>query len=342
MLGVALMGDREVRLVDVSVPSPGPGDVLIEVKAAAVCGSDVHYYRSDASTLGQRRGKIIGHEGSGVVKQVGPGVSGVRPGDRVATYHYLGCGHCRHCVVGQFLFCQSAQGQAIAGRGADAEYMLLPARNVIPLPSSISYVDASFVACNAATAYGALLRLGIGPGSNLIVTGLGPVGLATVILARALGVRVLGSDPVDARRDLARTMGADVHDPATTPLSEAVRRWRGVDEAVTGLDASGSAVAQESLVGATSSGGTVALVGHGRDPMRLLGSDLVYRQITVAGSTLPGVGACWALLAFMASTRTSFHPAVTHQVDLRNAEDAFKLADSQEVGKVVLMDDRVT
>lgn len=208
MRGVVPLGAGRVEVREVPDPRPGPGEAVVALRNAGICGSDLHTAHKSWEEIGERQNLVIGHEASGVVAEVGAGVSRALVGTRVSVYHYLGCGVCRHCLAGEIVFCNSKRGYGWHVHGADADYLLTDARNCCPLPDTLTHLDGSFLACAAGTAYAALRKLEAMPGAPLCaVVGLGPVGLAAALLARAMGWQVIGLDRIAERRAYAEAQG---------------------------------------------------------------------------------------------------------------------------------------
>ena len=276
MRGVVPLGGGRVEVREVPDPRPGSGEAVVALRNAGICGSDLHTAHNSWEEIGERQNLVIGHEASGVVAEVGAGVSPALVGTRVAVYHYRGCGLCRHCLAGEIVFCDGKRGYGWHVHGADADYLLTDARNCCPLPDELTHLDGSFLACAAGTAYAALRKLESVPGApTCVVVGLGPVGLAAALLARAMGWQVIGLDRVAERRAYAEAHGITTAAPPSgrveagpEPLTEAVRAVTGGADQGRVFDASGSegglAVALE-LVGR---GGRVVTVGRGMWPLR--------------------------------------------------------------------------
>ena len=335
MRGVLFLGDRQCVVRDFPDPVPGPGEVVVAMKAAAICGSDLHLYRQSAQA---RRGEIIpGHEPAGVVAQVGPGVTGVQPGDRVAVYHYRGCGRCRYCRGGQMMWCPQARGLGGPIHGSDADFLLTDERNCLPLPAELSFVDGAFIACIASTIWSAMKKLQPSGRDALAVFGLGPVGLMGVVMAKALGARVLGVDIIGERLALARELGAEevVDASGEESVPSAVRRWAGGEGADLALEASGSPPAQAAIVESVRRGGRIVFVGAGSAEKSISPSQLIGRQLTLMGSFVGSVHEFWELTAFMLERKLELGRMVTHRFALEAAPEAFRLFDSGRTGKVV-------
>ena len=195
MSGVVLPGDSTVKHVQVDVPEPGYGQVLLRMKASSICGSDIRaIYREHLGSGPEAyRGVIAGHEPCGQVAAVGPGCRRLSVGDRVVVYHIAGCGVCEECRHGYMIGCTSPLRAAHGWQrdGGHAEFLLAEESTCILLPDQLSYVDGALVSCGFGTAYEGLLRLELSGQDSLLVTGLGPVGLAAAMLGRALGPQLL-------------------------------------------------------------------------------------------------------------------------------------------------------
>jgi (R,R)-butanediol dehydrogenase/meso-butanediol dehydrogenase/diacetyl reductase len=214
---------RTLTAVDAPDPEPGPGEVLVRVAACGICGSDLHL--SDALDA---PGLILGHEISGRVVEVGPGVDPGRIGDRVAGFPLVGCGECDACVAGATSRCASAAQLGLHRAGGFAELVTLAASGAHVLPDALDDHVGALVE-PLAVAYHALDRTTRAPDAPVLVLGGGPVGAAVALWARALGAReVMVSDPVASRRALAERVGATATvDPTRDDVGAAFARLAG-------------------------------------------------------------------------------------------------------------------
>ncbi len=191
MKGVVLPGNSTVAFVDIDIPRPGHGQVLLEMKASSICGSDIRaIYRQHLGTGPEAyQGVVAGHEPCGRVVAVGPGCRRLREGDRVVVYHIAGCGLCDDCRHGYLIGCTSPLRAAYGWQrdGGHADHMVADEMTCLLLPDELSFVDGALVSCGFGTAYEGLLRLQVSGRDRLLVTGLGPVGLAAAMLGRAMG-----------------------------------------------------------------------------------------------------------------------------------------------------------
>jgi D-arabinose 1-dehydrogenase-like Zn-dependent alcohol dehydrogenase len=178
MRGIVFTGNRQLEIREFPDPTPGPGEVVLEIKASGMCGSDLKFYRAagnEAASLGlggSGKQVIAGHEPCGIIAAVGPGVSETeaRVGQRVMNHHYAGCGRCKHCRVGWSQLCPSGITVfGVTGDGAHARYMKVPARTNVPLPDELTFEEGAAVSCGTGTAYGALKRLDVSGRDTLAV-----------------------------------------------------------------------------------------------------------------------------------------------------------------------------
>src|SRR5213596_2905998 len=217
MKGIVFLGNRKLEIQDFPDPTPGPGEVVIAIKASGMCGSDLHPYRAlgnAAAALGLGAGGepvIAGHEPCGVVAARGPGVpeDEAPTGARVMNHHYKGCGRCKHCRVGWYQLCRAGiTVYGMTGHGGQAAFMKVPAFTLVPLADELSFEEGAAISCGTGTAYGALKRIDVSGRDTLVVFGQGPVGLSATMLGRAMGARVIAVDVSPERLKLAKDFGA--------------------------------------------------------------------------------------------------------------------------------------
>jgi threonine dehydrogenase-like Zn-dependent dehydrogenase len=342
MTGVVLPGNSTVAFRETPVPEPGFRQVLVQMKASSICGSDIRaIYREHLGTGDEAyRNVIAGHEPCGQVVAVGPGCAEYRVGDRVILYHISGCGVCDDCRAGYMISCSGTQRAAYGWQrdGGHAPYILAEENTLIHLPDELTYVDGALIACGFGTAWEALTRMRVDGRDRLLVTGLGPVGLAAAMLGRALGARhVIGVDVSEARRDLARAL--DLVDDALPADADALARIANLTDG-TGceatIDCSGAAPARKLAVAATRYWGRCAFVGEGGDVHFDVSPMLIHPQITLYGSWVTSLPHMAELAERLA--RWNLHPetTVTHRFALADAAEAYRVADAGQSGKVVI------
>lgn len=339
MRGVVFRGDRVAEVIDFPKPVPGRGEVLVRLKRAAICGSDLHTYRRPEAFFEGKEPWIPGHEPAGEVAALGEGCQRVKVGDRITIYHWIGCGHCRQCLAGYMQWCADRRGLGQPNAvGPDADYMVVPERNCLLLPDELSYDDGAMIACIAATGFSSLRKLALNGEDTLIVFGQGPVGLTGTIMAKALGARAIGVDPVAERRALSQMLGADeVLDPVQSDLNQAILERTGGMGADAAFETSGSAAARQAVIQVLRRGGRAAFVGIGaRGPTTDLGP-IIGKELTLMGSFVMPIHYYWDLVDFMLQydLPAKYQQMITHRYPLEDAAEAFRVAESARAGKVV-------
>ena len=344
MTGVFLPGERRVELREVPIPTPGFGQVLVGIKASALCGSDlraIYRPRDQGSGPEAYRGVIAGHEPAGVIVSAGPGVTRFAVGDRVLVYHIAGCGQCPDCRRGLMISCTSPARAAYGWQrdGGHAPFMLAEERTLVPLPESLSFVDGALVACGFGTAYAALVRAGVSGCDAVLVTGLGPVGLAAALLARAFGARVLGSDTLPERRALAESLGVEVLNRDGPDAVEQVRSLTGGQGVEVAIDASGNEQARRACLQAARPWGRVVYVGEGGTAAFEPSPLLIHKQLSLYGSWVCSIGQMEELVELLVRWKLRPEVTVTHRFPVSAAREAYELFDTGRCGKVVLVNE---
>lgn len=251
---------KSLELQEVAMPEPDSGEVLVRVRAAGICHSDAHY-RAGSSPAGPLP-VTLGHEVAGEIEQVGPGVFGFEPGDRVCLHYLVTCGQCEYCRRGNEQFCLTGAMLGKHRDGGYAEYVCLPARGVFHLPESIPFEHGAILMCSSATALHALNKARLQPGETVAVFGLGGLGISAVQLAKALGAgEVFAVDLQPGKLALAESYGAIPVDGARGDPLEEIRRLtssRGVDVA---LELVGLPLTMQQCVASLAVMGRAALAG---------------------------------------------------------------------------------
>lgn len=335
MKGVVFLGDRKAEVRNYPDPEPGPGEVVVALKAGGLCGSDLHLYRQNKE---QRAGNttIPGHEPSGVVVALGAGVNTVQVGDRVSVYHYRGCGSCRQCLEGNLMWCPDRRGYGGPIHGSDADLILTDARNALPLPDEFSFAAGAMMACNAGTGFSAISKLNVSGRHTVAIMGQGPVGLAGTLFAKALGARVIVVEPQQARRELALSLGADeAIDPTATDAVAAIRDLTHGEGADAAFETSGHGSGQNAAVEGLRLGGRAVFVGIGHQEKTLNPSQIIGRQLTLMGSFVLPIYQYYDMLRFVQDRKVPLDAMVTHRFSIDQAVEAFELFDSGATGKVI-------
>jgi len=339
MKGVVFLGDRVAEVRDFPMPTPGRGQVLVQLTTAAICGSDLHTYRRPKADFAGRPAWIPGHEPAGVVAAVGQCCDRAKVGERVTIYHWLGCGHCRQCLAGYFQWCEHRRGLGQPDAvGPDADYIVVDERNCLLLPEALNFDDGAMIACIAATGYSSMRKLQPNGEDTLIVFGQGPVGLTGTIMGKALGARVIGVDIADERLELGRRLGADeVLNPGKVKLTDAVKDLTGGMGADCAFETSGSAAGHQGVLDTLKLGGRGVFVGIGAVGPTVNLSSIIGKQLVLMGSFVMPIHYYWDLVDFMLQHGLSakYQQMITHRFKIAEAPEAFKVADSGKAGKVV-------
>ncbi len=347
MKGIVFPGERKLEIRDFPDPTPGPGEVVLEIKASGMCGSDLKFYRASGGAaslgLGKVSGPIIaGHEPCGVVAAIGPGVAGnqARIGMRVMQHHYRGCGVCEQCSTGWMQLCVDgvAEVYGATGHGAHAKYLKCPARTLVPLPDELSFETGAAISCGTGTAWGALQRLGLQGNHTIAIFGQGPVGLSATQLAVAMGARVIALDVSDERLARAKEFGADetINPKNAGEIVQAIRQLTHGRGADLSLDTSAAPEARAQAVRCVRTWGKVCYVGEGGNVTLDVSNDLLRRQVTLIGSwTFSTVGQA-ACAQFIADRGIDVDRLFTHRWKLDQAVEAYQLFDTQTTGKGVI------
>ena len=348
MKGIVFEGDRKVAIESFDDPTPGPGEVVLEIKASGMCGSDLKFYRAPPGqamkALGFSSDKrvIAGHEPCGVVVAAGSHVNPkqAKVGQRVMVHHYKGCGACPHCSTGWQQLCVEgvAEVYGVTGHGAHARYMKCPANTCVDLPESLSFETGAAISCGTGTAWGAIQRLELKGDQTLVIFGQGPVGLSTTQLAAALGARVIALDVSPAPLARAKSFGAhEVIDPSRVDAVAVIRELTGGLGAHASLDASSSPDARRQAVQCLRTWGKACFVGEGGQLTVDVSPDLLRRQITVIGHwTFSTVGQA-ECAKFIADRKIDVDSLFTERWTLDQADEAYKLFDSASSGKGVFV-----
>src|SRR5467141_1383528 len=335
---------RGLRIESVPVPEVGHGDVLVRVKAASICGTDLHIYGWDRWSQGRIKPPVtLGHEFCGVVERVGADVTAVRAGDFVSAEMHVNCGHCHQCRVGEAHICQNLRIIGIDQDGAFAEFVKIPASNIWKLDPAIP------------DHYGAILDplgnavhtvlAGAIAGQTVLVTGCGPIGLMAIAVAKACGSStVFATETNEQRRMMAKKMGADVVlNPAET---DALARIK-ADTDGTGVDVllemSGNPAAIQQGFRALRAGGRASLLGIPTENVPLdLVNDVIFKVATVQGIYGRRMYGTWVqMTALLKAGRLNLEPLFGERTPMEKFENAFALLQGGLAGKILMYPDGI-
>ena len=333
-----LYGVRDIRVGEVPKPSPGPGEVLVRVRACGICGTDVHFYK------GEWRVKlplIPGHEFSGVVEEVGEGVDVVGEGDHVVAEPNITCGECYYCRMSERnFFCTKLRALGVDVNGAYAEYVCVPARNVYRVPDDLPFEEAAMVEPTACCIRG-LDNVGVKVGDRVAVVGTGPIGLLMIQLVKMWGAtKVYAMDLLDERLRVAEKLGADV---TVNPLSEDPREVVMRDTGGVGVDVSieavGSVKAIETAFSLVRRGGRLLIFGVApQDAVwQVRPFELYDKELTIVASYRSPYTFERAV-EVASSRRLRLRPIISHIISLDEVPAMFRRIDRKEPGilKVII------
>lgn len=343
MTGALLPGNSTVAFAEFDVPVPQHGEVLVKTKASTICGSDIRcIYREHTGKgpEGYQDGMIAGHEPSGQIVAVGPGCRRFKTGDRVAIYHISGCGVCNDCRRGYMISCTSPWRRAYGWQrnGGMAPYVLAEEKDLIALPDELSYADGAQIACGFGTVYEAIEKVGVSGNDAVLVVGLGPVGLACLMLCKALGAsKLIGSDTSPERMALAKKLGlADEVVPAGPDAVNQVRALTGGNGCERAFDCSAADPGRQLAIRGARKWGKIAFVGEGGTCTFNPSPDIIHDQKTIYGSW---VTTTWRMEELAERlVRWGIHPAdlITHRFPLEKVGEAYALMASGKCGKVAV------
>src|SRR5690554_806648 len=269
MKGAKLPGNSTVAFGEFEIPKPGYGQVLVKTKCSTICGSDIRAIYREHLGKGPEgyQNVIAGHEPCGQIVEVGEGMRRFKKGDRVIVYHISGCGVCYDCRQGYMISCTSELRAAYGWQrdGGMAPYILCDEKDLVLLPDELTYADGAQVACGFGTVYEAIEKVGVSGNDAILVVGLGPVGMATLMLAKAMGAtKLIGIETNEERIELCKELGILDHGftPSATVVEEikALTGGHGVERA---FDCSANDQGRATAVRATRKWGKIAFVGEG-------------------------------------------------------------------------------
>ncbi|MGI5846282.1 MAG: L-threonine 3-dehydrogenase [Alphaproteobacteria bacterium] len=328
-----------VSCVSLPIPVPGGRDVLVRVKAAAICGTDLHIYHWNAwAAKNVKVPLIIGHEVSGIVEAIGESVTSVKVGDRVAIETHVPCGRCFQCRTGLQHICENMEIIGVHTDGAFSDYALVPEPCIWKLPNSIPFdIGALYEPCGVAmhSVCSADVRA-----STVAIFGAGPIGNMAIRIARVLGAtKVIAVDLCEERLSMAEAAGAEVVlNPSQIEPVAAIKNettGRGVDVAI---ELSGSVTAGKQCLEVIRKAGQVVFTGLPSELLEIdLTSDVIYREAKVTGTTGRVMYDTWyQVSALVESGLIDLESIITHRLPLEEVDKAIEIVGEGKGGKVLL------
>ena len=339
MKSLFFTGDSVVESIEIDKPSPGNNDVLLEMKASGICGSDLGNLRMsksekpDISEL-----KTPGHEPVGVVAELGSSVKGMSVGDRVMMHHYAGCLKCSMCRIGYTQMCLvHHEVYGATDHGGHREYMVVPDYTCLPIPEGLDFAAAAACSCGTGTAFHAVKRLSPSGLDTVAVFGQGPVGLSSTMFAAQMGARVIAIDISPYRLDLARELGAEetINSSGVDPV-EIVRDLTSGEGADSTLDATGLPEVRIQAVESARYWGKVCFVGEGNTTTFDVSKQIIHKHLTIYGSWTFSQAGLSEVARFVVERNSPVDKLITHTFGLDEAQKAYDLFVSGRTGKVIL------
>ncbi|MDR0552461.1 MAG: zinc-binding dehydrogenase [Spirochaetaceae bacterium] len=329
-----------VKVVEEPIPQPKKGEVLIKMKASALCRSDLHRYHGVQIFEETEDEKNItpGHEPCGIVEQLGEGVSKVKKGERVAIYLGLTCGTCPDCLRGDLVLCPEFKCIGFAVNGAHADYMTIPEENCLPLPEGMDFITGALATDVGGTLYTACKRVGLNGTKTVVIIGCGPMGSGGILIARGFGARVIAVDMDEERLKLALELGAEhVINPQKTDAVKKIKELCGGRGADAAIVTAGGNTPLNTALNCVRPRGQVALIAESNNATIDPSNQFVRTLIELKG--------CWyfnrsdweEISRFIVDRKICLKKISSDTFPISEAAKAFPLFDSGKTQKVVFL-----
>jgi alcohol dehydrogenase, propanol-preferring len=308
---------KPLKIVDIPIPVPKAGEILVKVRAAGICSSDIHY--QDGRSKVTRLPITLGHEISGEIAECGYGVNNFHPGDRVCLFYLVTCGECMMCCTGKDNYCSEARMLGKNIDGGFAEYLVVPARNAFLIPETIPFAQAALIADAVATPFHALKRASVQTGESVLIVGIGGLGVHAVQIARVMGAaQVVAMDISAEKLELAQKIGATaIINPQTENLQERtsdLTGGRGFDVTV---ELIGLTSTIRQTIDSTALGGRAVIVGICPEEVGLSPyHDLLLKERTIMGSADQSRADFPVIITLVSQGRIDLSHSVTHELPL--------------------------
>ena len=332
-----LKKEKGLWLYDAPVPEIGPDEVLIKIGKTAICGTDLHIYKWDE--WAQKTIPVpmtIGHEFMGTIERVGKNVKNLKPGERVSGEGHLICNTCRNCREGSRHHCRQTLGIGVNKTGCFAEYLAMPADNVVPIPKEIPDDVAAFLdplgnAIHTSLAFDLV-------GEDVLITGAGPIGIMACAIAKFVGAhRIVITDVNDFRLAMAKKMGATRTVNVTQEnLPDVMHTLQMKEGFGVGLEMSGNPAAFNTMIDAMNHGGKIAVLGILPSGAGIDWIDVIFKSLTIQGIYGRRMYQTWHKMIAMLQSGLDVRPVITHNLRAEEFEKGFTAMEKGVCGKVVL------
>lgn len=341
MLAAKIPKTNTIKVVEEPIPSPGKGQVLIQMKASALCRSDLHRYHGTAifdEEDSESANITPGHEPCGIVCKLGDGVTRVKEGDRVAIYLGLGCGTCPDCLQGDIMLCSEFACIGFAVNGAHADYMVIPEENCLLLPEGMDYITGALATDVGGTLYTACRRIELNGTKTVIVIGCGPMGAGGILMAKGFGSKVIAIDTDQKRLDMAKELGADYTiNPEKEDVEYLVKKRTNGLGADAAIVTAGGNIPLNSALNNVRKKGQVALIAESNQAVIDPSNQFVRTLIELKGCWYFNRGDWEEISNFIVNRQINLKKISSHTYSISEAEEAFPLFDSGATQKVVFV-----
>jgi len=369
MKAVKFLGNKKCKVLDIPVPKIGSKEVLVRIKVSGICGSDLWGYRITDGAIEALSNKIVevskipvpGHEPSGTIERVGACVKNVKVGDRVAVYHKRGCGTCQYCLEGKFYFCRNVRAISEHVDGSCADYLVIDEINCLKLPDELTFEDGAVLMCAGGTAFSGIKKLKLSGADTVAIIGLGPVGLCSMVFAKAFGAKIIAIDINNKRLELAKKIGADyiinskddkiiddVYEVSAGIPLNSMLSVKKIYDITNGIGASavvlgtGNIQARINAIDCAAKGGRVVLMGMSEADntsgnLQKSLEVVILKELKIFGSNVFPINIYWEIIEFIKLNKISIGKIITDRFLIDDCQEAFDLADTEYVGKVALV-----
>lgn len=321
----------------VPVPEISPSEVLIKVNKSAICGTDVHIWNWDEwSQKAVPVPMVTGHEFVGEIVELGRDVTNYKIGQRVSGEGHITCGHCRNCRAGRGQLCRNTKGVGVNHPGSFAEYLALPASNVVPIPDDISDEVAAIFdpfgnAVHTALSFDLV-------GEDVLVTGAGPIGIMAAMVAKQVGARkVVITDINPTRLEMARSAGIEFAiNPMNETLGDVMRRIGMKEGFDVGMEMSGSPIAMNDMISAMNNGGKIALLGIAPKSFDVDWNKVIFKMLTIKGIYGREMYETWYKMIALVQGGLDVSKVITHRIGIDDFEQGFAAMRDGSACKVVM------
>jgi threonine 3-dehydrogenase len=332
-----LKKQKGLWLYDAPMPEIGPDEVLVKIKKTAICGTDLHIYKWDEWAQATIPVPMtVGHEFMGVIDRVGKNVKTLKSGDRVSGEGHLICNACRNCREGNRHHCNHTLGIGVNRTGCFAEFLAMPAENIIPIPNEIpdevgAFLDPLGNAIHTTLAFDIV-------GEDVLITGAGPIGMMACAIAKFAGAhRIVITDVNDGRLSMAKKMGATrTVNVSKENLPDVMTELKMKEGFGVGLEMSGNANAFNTMIDCMNHGGKIAVLGILPSGAGVDWIDVIFKSLTIKGIYGRQMYATWHKMIAMLQTGLDVRPVITHLFRAEEFEKGFEAMEKGASGKVVL------